>query len=56
MNSNPSHESLDKTLTKIIKVMRNIGLTTSLDSTTSTPKNIGKKLINTISLPSGHEP
>ena len=41
MKSNPSHESLSKTLTNIINVMRNIGLTKAPERTTSTPENIG---------------
>ena len=44
MNSNTSHESLEylgKTSTKIIRVMRKIGLNKSSDKNTNTPENIG---------------
>ena len=41
MESNPSHKSFGKTLKKIIRIMQNIGFTTSLDSTTNTPEKIG---------------
>ena len=41
MKYNPSHEFLGKTLTNIIRVMRNVEFTTSPDSTTITPENIG---------------
>ena len=41
MKSNPSHESLDKPLTKIIREMLNIEFTTSPERTTITPENIG---------------
>ena len=40
MKSNPSHESFGNISTNIIRVMQNIGLTTSPDRTTSTPENI----------------
>ena len=42
MKYNPSHESLGKPLTKIIRVMRNIGFTPSPDRTTITPEKLGK--------------
>ena len=38
---NPEHGSLGKTLTNIIRVMQNIGFTTSPEITTSAPENIG---------------
>ena len=41
MKYNPSHEYLGKILTKIIRVMQNIELTTSPDRTTITPEKIG---------------
>ena len=44
MKSNPSNKSLGKTLTKIINVMRNIGLTTALYRTTSTPEKLGSTI------------
>ena len=40
MKSNPSHKSLGKTLTNIIRLMQNIELTTSLDSTIITPEKL----------------
>ena len=41
MNSNPQHKSLGKPLTNIIRVMQKIEFTTSPDSTTTTPENLG---------------
>ena len=41
INSNPFHKPLGETLTKIIRVMRNIGFTTSADSTTIAPGKLG---------------
>ena len=41
MKSNPSHESIGKTLTKNIRVMRNIRFTTSPERTKITPEKLG---------------
>ena len=40
MNSNPSSESIGNILTNIIRMMQDIGLTTSLDRTKSTTGNL----------------
>ena len=40
MKSNPPHESLGKTSIKIIRVMQNIGMTTSPERTTSSPEKL----------------
>ena len=44
MKSNPAHKSFGNISTKIIRVMWNIGLTTSLYRTTSTPENCGSTI------------
>ena len=44
IKSNPSHEYLGKPLTNIIRVMQNIELTTSPDSTTITPEKLGETI------------
>ena len=44
MDYNPSNESLGKNFTKIVIVIRNIGFTTSPESTTITPEKFGKPL------------
>ena len=44
MNSDPSHKFLGKTLTKIIRVIRKIGFTKSLDSTTIKPEKLGANI------------
>ena len=44
MDYNPSHKSIGKPLTKITRVMQSIGLTTSPDSNTITPENIGETI------------
>ena len=41
MDYNPARKSLGNFLTKIIRVMQNIGFTTSQDSTTIAPENLG---------------
>ena len=44
MNYNPPYESLGKTLTYIIRVMRNIGFTASPDISKSTPEKLGSTI------------
>ena len=44
MYYNTLHESLGKPLIKNIRVMQNIGFTTSPNSTTSTPENLGETI------------
>ena len=44
MDSNPPQLTLGKTVTKIIKVMQNIGFTTSPDRTTITQENLGASI------------
>ena len=44
MKYNPSQKSPGKTLTNIIKVMRNMEFTTSPDSTATTPENLGTNI------------